>query len=206
VDKILTDGPIFQRAEGNLTFREVGEMISGIWNNAFKDIPMYANGSATDDVVYPNVVWSCGGKWPMGQLKPRLMEEFLSNEGDMVRPIAKSRMKFRAILEITIFSRDAEQANQIVEEFEFFMYEFIGAVKKAGAAEILYAERAEDSIEPPNKPGVISRTLRYEVHEELAFVTSDRLIESIRTAVSATSTNNDMLVEEFNSTLQVGGS
>jgi len=192
---------IFQRAEGNLTFREIGEMISEIWNNAFKDIPMYASASPTDDVVYPNVVWSCGGKWPMGQIKPKLIEEFLTKEGDKVRPIAKSRMKFRAILEITIFSRDAEQANQIVEQFEFFMYEFLGTVKRAGAAEIVYAERAKDSIESPTKPGVISRTLRYEVHEELAFISSDRLIEAIQLKVSARVNGKDN-VEEINSTLQ----
>ena len=197
----MREGPIFQRAQGNLTFREVGEMVSKIWNNAYPEIPMYASASNTDDVVYPSVVWGCGGKWPNGQIKPKLIEEFTVRENDQLRPIAKSRMKFRAILEITIFSRDAEQANQIVEEFEFFMYEFIGAVKKAGAAEIFYAERTKDNIEPPSKPGVISRTLKYEVHEELAFISSDKMIEQIETIVSA-SVNENTLVEEFNSILQ----
>jgi hypothetical protein len=202
MSNILNDGPLFQRASGNLTFREIGEMISNIWNKAYKDIPMYAAGSNTDDVIYPNVVWSCGGKWPLGQRKPKLIEEFTVRTEDGVRPIAKSRMKFHAILEITIFSRDAEQANQIVEEFEFFMYEFIGSIKRAGAAEIIYAERAVDKIEPPNKPGVISRTLRYEVHEELAFITSDRLIETIELSIAAKTSNIEISVEEFNSTLQ----
>ena len=201
MDNNIQRGPGFQTSEGNLTFRETGEMMSRIWNNAYKDIPMYNAGSDTDEVVYPNVVWSCGGKWPMGQIKPKLVEEYFVTEGDLSRPIAKSRMKFRAILEITIFSKDAEQANQIVEEFEFFMYEFIGALKKAGAAEILYAERAKDNIEPPHKPGVVSRTLRYEVHEELAFVASDSVIESINLEVSA-SVNGNTKVDEFNSTLQ----
>jgi hypothetical protein len=198
----MQEGPAFQRADGNLTFREIGEMTSRIWNNAYKEIPMYAAASPTDDVSYPNVVWSCGGKWPLGQIKPKLIEEFVVDEGDRTRPIGKSRMMFRAILEITIFSREAEQANQIVEEFEFFMYEFIGALKQAGAAEIFYAERMKDGIEPPSKPGVISRTLRYEVHEELSFIVSDKLIETININVAAV-LNDNTYVEEIIST--VGG-
>lgn len=196
-------GPVFQTADGSLTFREIGEMISRIWNNAYTGIPMYGSGSDTDDVSYPNVVWKCAGKWPLEQRKPKLIEEYFTYEDGNARPIAKSRMKFRGILEIKISSTDAQQANMIIEQFELFMFEFIGAVKKAGAAEIVYAERAEDNIDIPAKSGIVNRTLRYEVHEELIFIASDKIIEAISIELSTeVNGNTNTLVEEITSILQ----
>ena len=194
----MSDGQLFQIANGSLTFRQLGNLLSEIWNNAYPDIPMYASGTSTDDVIYPNVTWSCAGKWVLNALKPRLIDEFVSDEGD---GIAKSMIKFRALLQIKIQARDSETANQLIETFELFMFEFVGAVKKAGIAEVIYGERKPDEIAPAQKSNVVVRTLVYEVHEQLSFVAKQPLIEMIVTRVKAVFESHDESTEEIVSTI-----
>lgn len=179
----LPNGQSFRVADNNLTFREFGDLVSATWIKGHPDIAMYASGTPTDDLEYPCLTWGCAGRWPTDSLKPRLVDEFLDDEG---QGRGKYLQVFRSLFEVQIKARDPRAANQIVEEFERFMLEFIAAFKKAGMGEIIYAERSPDTIDIPAKSTVVIRTVRYELQEQYTYTIKDYIIESIeaRTTIS----------------------
>lgn len=174
----------FGTAGGSLTFAQFGELVSRVWNDAHSDVSMYEFGTDTDDTEYPLIVWKCGGKTTSDRSpnKPRTADNWIGENG---KGIMKKVFFCDTIFSVLVKDDDPQRINQIINEFELFMFEFIGAFKKLGAFEVIFLEREEDKIQKVSNRSVIEGRLNYLMVEQRSFITSEDLIEAIEIYVNA---------------------
>jgi hypothetical protein len=167
----LPNGQIFQIADGSMSLYEFGEMVSRCWDEAYPSVPMYQVGAPSDDTDYPNITWRSFNKQPT---KMRTIEEFSSDDGKMH---TKKIREFRCVFEVRVAAESPKQSNQIVMAFERFMEQYTGAFKKEGIKEVIYLERLADAFEKRSGNNISYRYIQYEVHEQIATIEADPVID-----------------------------
>jgi hypothetical protein len=173
----MTSGPTFRTANGSLRFWQFGELVSRMWNDSHSASPMYQKGSLTDDVEYPCLIWSCAGKKKSDRspLKPRKTDEFSDSDG----AYSIYADWFDCIFEVEVRSNNPLEANQLEDVFEDFMMEFIGAIKRLGAFEIIFLQRLADTIETRAGRPVPAMRVQYMMVEQKTRVISEGMIEAV---------------------------
>jgi hypothetical protein len=173
----MTDGPTFRTANGSLRFWQFGELVSRMWNDSHSASPMYQKGALTDDVEYPSLIWSCGGKKKSDRspLKPRKTDEFRDADG----AYSIYADWFDCIFEVEVRASNPLEANQLEDVFEDFMLEFIGAIKKLGAFEIFFLQRLADTVETRAGRPVPTMRVQYMMVEQKTRVVSEGMIEAV---------------------------
>lgn len=173
---MLGTGQTFTVADGNLTFAEFGELVSQTWAKAFEEVPMFPMGTPSDESQLPTVTWSCADRRRKNAAKDRVIDEFIGDDGV---PYTKRIGEYRCVFEVRVSAATPVEANQLIEAFERFMSQYVGAFKRAGAQEILYLERKPDEYERKGAQHVSHRIVQYEFHEQISFVSGGPLIKDI---------------------------
>jgi hypothetical protein len=179
---MLPTGQTFTVADGTLSFAEFGELVSQVWVKAVPNVPMYPAGTPSDEVNLPSVTWSCSGRVRSRGAKDRIIDEFIGDDG---KAYTKRIGEYRCVFEVRVSAAQPSEANQLVETFERFMSQYVGAFKKAGARELLYLERKPDEYERLGAQHVSHRIVQYEFHEQFSFIDNGPLIEEIAIIASA---------------------
>ncbi|MCY9186589.1 hypothetical protein [Bacillus halotolerans] len=84
---------------------------------------------------------------------------------------------FDLLIEFSIFSSSAEEADELVIEFEEFLQLYAGYFKKNGVQEILFCEQGEDNVVEEQRVDTPTRSLLYVMRFEKLIV---RLLNDIQ--------------------------
>ncbi|ARC67426.1 hypothetical protein B14_200215 (plasmid) [Bacillus licheniformis] len=84
---------------------------------------------------------------------------------------------FDLLVEFSIYSRSAEEADELVIEFEEFLQLYAGYFKKNGVQEILFKEQGEDDVVEEQRVDTPTRSLLYVIRFEKIII---RLLNDIQ--------------------------
>lgn len=166
------------RAEGNLQYLDFIRLVEEMWKQSHPGIPFSAMGGQ-QHAKYPCIVYSLKLRKTMEQEpKPRREREQIFDTDN--RRIIISSQRFQNIIAFTAISEnDPRLAEELIEAFEDFMFEYIPVFKRLGLSDIFYSRRLADSDENRNSEDICKRTVTYLIITEKVFQTDVEKINEI---------------------------
>jgi hypothetical protein len=159
-DRLRSDRPI--------TFLQFVDELRRLWKDAGKKGDIVRQFPIHEDVQYPLITYRLLKRVVnpnFKERKPRLR--------DIIRhPYAPDHFIelygqiFDVLVEFKIYSLSQEEADELVIEFEDFLYLYTGFFKKKGVQEILFYAQEEDEVITKDKYSVAVRTLQYQMRLE----------------------------------------
>jgi len=118
---------------------------------------------------------------PTKAVKPRLFE--IENKGDYSNQITVQQFDY--ILEFSIWTENADEADETLETFEDEVIQaYIGDYKENGVQEIVFTEQREDNLANDWSSKYVSRHIRYMVRIEKQSIVRTKNIAAITTRVN----------------------
>ena len=172
-----TNAPL--RAKGNLGYITFLQLLQKMWTDAHPDIPLVAEGGKQFP-EYPIISYRLDNRKPIqNEPKPRYREEIFNAPGESNLLIAGQR--FQNLVTFTVYSNDNPYlAEEIVEVFENFMFQFTPVFKALGLSDILYARRLPDTDGSRGKGlGIVERSVSYLITIEKVIVMKKPQLEQV---------------------------
>jgi hypothetical protein len=163
------------RAENNLSYREFIACVKQFWENIHPDVCIVPTQSGAF-AKYPCISYSLDlRRSHPSEPKSRYREEIIGDDGSIYSIYGHRLQNIIAFSAIT--RSDPHLAEAIIEEFELFMDEYVGALKELGASEIVFSRRMSDREENRTNEDINIRTAVYLVTlERLNFVEEAKLL------------------------------
>lgn len=148
------------RARGSLSYPEFLRLLTKIWMDSHPDIPVIATGTK-NLAQYPIITYRLDlRKAHPAEPKPKYREEIPTDVTQDA--ILISGQRFQNVITFTATTQeDPHKAEEVIEEFQNFMLEFIPVFKELGASELVFMRRLPDSVDSRPGEGIVSRSVSY---------------------------------------------
>ncbi|HJS83593.1 MAG TPA: hypothetical protein VJ742_12240 [Nitrososphaera sp.] len=157
------------RAKGNLSYLEFIRQLESVWSDGHPDVPFFAM-TGQQYAKYPCIVYHLQlRKTHPSEPKARYREEIFSDDPKTIYIVAGQR--FQNVINFTAISENPLEAEELIESFEDFMFEFTPVFKELGVSELIYARRLPDAEENRSGQDVCKRTVAY-------LVTTEKVIQT----------------------------
>ena len=166
------------RAEGNMRYLQFIDAVTEMWGEGHPSIPVVPD-QGKNFAQYPCIVYGLEMKKSLDQEpKPKLREEL--TDPDSGRLVHVYGQFFELLVKFTVVSKtDPRQAEEILDLFEDFMFEYTPVFICAGVADFVYARRIAASSEVRVGEDINKRSVMYYMREEkLTQISPDR-VESV---------------------------
>lgn len=156
------------RSDKPISFLGFIDILRKLWEAAGKPGTIKREAPIKDEAEYPMVTFKTKSRQVNPEFKdykPRLRttirhphepNEFIELYGQV----------FDVLVEFGVFSKSAEEADEMIMELEDFMHLYAGFFKQQGVQEIRFYEQGEDEILSENRYSIAKRTVQYIIRFE----------------------------------------
>lgn len=131
------------------------------------------------------------------EIKPRHRETLTINEGGKDIPIELMGQTFDYKILFELWAEDGDTADELVERFQSFMFQYTGYLKKAGALEIIFEGMDDESGNAQWNTELIKRNVIYHVRLDEISGAKCSVIEEITISALLHDTSYDMLLNLY---------
>lgn len=152
------------QAQGNLTLLQYMDLLEFLWKGGYPEIifqPMGAKKEFNPERAY--IIWELDNRVPKdNNAKPRYQETY-DHPTDPNRKIAIWTQSFNNFVSFTVIHMNPRTAEEIMEQFELFMFQATPIFKQFGLEEFLYGRRVSDHTEKRYGEDMSAKTIVYMV-------------------------------------------
>jgi hypothetical protein len=172
------------RAYGNVTYLQLIDIISNLWEKAHPELKIIPFGSREKfDPEIGYIVYHLNQKVPKANnTKPQFREDVAITDGGNI-DLRIFTQSFMHLIEFTAIHYDPRTAEEILEAFEDFMMIITPEIKCVGAEEFIYNRRIADRDETRFGADVASRSVLYSAILQKMVMVQPESLEAIQIEV-----------------------
>lgn len=169
--------------------RTIQKLLYTSWgNNKVRFTSAYPKKATTENVAPPIITYKVLSKTPGAfgsknttELKPRHRETITIEEAGKKIAVEFLGQVFDYKILFELWSEDGESADELVERFQQFMFQYTGFLKKIGVSEIFFESMDSDSGSAEWKTDLIKRSIVYHIRLDEVLGIRSSVIENIIT-------------------------